>query len=556
MNHTASQASSAYVKASFQSKATKQQSSNLGKYNYYQVLELPNFASIEQVKLAYRDLAKRWHPDFHLENKAVAQEAEERFKAINMAYVTLKSPETKALYDDKLRLLLEKIAAYMAKKDPTYMVPTTVTNPSNNAKTPSATATQQSETLYQAKSSRDEAENLTPPIEAPPIAEQPRPKTREDQLKAYTENSQPPASSGFQKKELPPKTSLRQPNQSATINAETKLFQYSETVPKASNEKVETLVSHGEVEPSITIRREQLPLQPVSKKGDVTELESIMPHYDFLTRLRHCLHPPQPVMLFTKEKTEVEGILNLTTKQAKAGKSIRLQLDASHCEKFNLPSILQLQLPKNLQEGQRLKITEDAWQEEGASARGKKGGLSKVRSLSRNTTAPKGNQSLVLVVHIQEETSLLSKILALGGALKANPTPKKPLFPSSAPAMETPPPEEAGTTIIDPIIIEEKISIPLPLAILGGVYAFTSTTGETVQVPIPSGIEANSILNVAGRNNTLFEIQVQWQLPKATTLSLDEKRLYETLMLIALTEEERIKIALKAVENEQTAAAE
>ncbi|MCX5919974.1 MAG: J domain-containing protein, partial [Candidatus Melainabacteria bacterium] len=68
MNHTASQASSAYVKASFQSKATKQQSSNLGKYNYYQVLELPNFASIEQVKLAYRDLAKRWHPDFHLEN--------------------------------------------------------------------------------------------------------------------------------------------------------------------------------------------------------------------------------------------------------------------------------------------------------------------------------------------------------------------------------------------------------------------------------------------------------------------------------------------------------
>jgi hypothetical protein len=54
----------------------------------------------------------------------------------------------------------------------------------------------------------------------------------------------------------------------------------------------------------------------------------------------------------------------------------------------------------------------------------------------------------------------------------------------------------------------------------------------------------------------LFEVEVNWYLPEASALSSDEKRLYETLMLISLTEEERIKVALELTENEQTAEAE
>jgi hypothetical protein len=111
-------------------------------------------------------------------------------------------------------------------------------------------------------------------------------------------------------------------------------------------------------------------------------------------------------------------------------------------------------------------------------------------------------------------------------------------------------------TIINPIIVAEQITIPLPLAILGGIYAFTTTTSETLEVPIPSGISSQTVLNIGGKNNTLFEVEVNWYLPDASALSSDEKRLYETLMLISLTEEERIKVALELTENEQTAEAE
>ncbi|MEH2373784.1 J domain-containing protein [Nostoc sp.] len=59
--------------------------------NYaYEILGLEPGASPAQVKRAYRQLVKIWHPDRFLEQKQ-KQEAEEKIKSINAAYNQLKS---------------------------------------------------------------------------------------------------------------------------------------------------------------------------------------------------------------------------------------------------------------------------------------------------------------------------------------------------------------------------------------------------------------------------------------------------------------------------------
>jgi curved DNA-binding protein CbpA len=51
----------------------------------YQVLGLPRGANQEQVKTAFRTLARRFHPDVN----AGDETAEQRFKEVNSAYETL-----------------------------------------------------------------------------------------------------------------------------------------------------------------------------------------------------------------------------------------------------------------------------------------------------------------------------------------------------------------------------------------------------------------------------------------------------------------------------------
>jgi len=66
----------------------------MAKRDYYEVLGLKKGASDDEIKKAYRSLAKKYHPDINKEPGA-----EEKFKEINEAYDTLSDPDKKARYD-------------------------------------------------------------------------------------------------------------------------------------------------------------------------------------------------------------------------------------------------------------------------------------------------------------------------------------------------------------------------------------------------------------------------------------------------------------------------
>lgn len=67
------------------------------KKDYYEILGIEKNASPEEIKKAYRELAKKWHPDMNPNNK---KEAEEKFKEISEAYEVLMDPQKRQLYDN------------------------------------------------------------------------------------------------------------------------------------------------------------------------------------------------------------------------------------------------------------------------------------------------------------------------------------------------------------------------------------------------------------------------------------------------------------------------
>ncbi len=62
--------------------------------DYYEILGVAREADKEEIKQAYRRLARKYHPDVNSETGA-----EERFKEINLAYEVLSETETRARYD-------------------------------------------------------------------------------------------------------------------------------------------------------------------------------------------------------------------------------------------------------------------------------------------------------------------------------------------------------------------------------------------------------------------------------------------------------------------------
>lgn len=68
----------------------------MAKKEYYEILGIPKDATQDDIKKAYRKMAKKWHPDLHPDDRV---ESEKQFKEVTEAYEVLSDPQKRAMYD-------------------------------------------------------------------------------------------------------------------------------------------------------------------------------------------------------------------------------------------------------------------------------------------------------------------------------------------------------------------------------------------------------------------------------------------------------------------------
>ena len=81
-------------------------------HNYYDRLGLRRGASVQDIRRAYRDLSKLYHPDTTELESAIAIP---KFQALNEAYATLSSPEKRLAYDYKIGY--SRLSVMQVKRD-------------------------------------------------------------------------------------------------------------------------------------------------------------------------------------------------------------------------------------------------------------------------------------------------------------------------------------------------------------------------------------------------------------------------------------------------------
>lgn len=96
--------------------------------SHYTLLQVPEQASADELRQAFRRLSKRFHPDT---TSLPASEAEQAFQRLRQAYAVLSDPDTRRRYDAELRLA--RVAASAAAATP-------ASRPVNGSPAPSVTS--------------------------------------------------------------------------------------------------------------------------------------------------------------------------------------------------------------------------------------------------------------------------------------------------------------------------------------------------------------------------------------------------------------------------------
>jgi curved DNA-binding protein CbpA len=81
--------------------------------NYYKVLGIENYASLSEVRKAYRSLVKTTHPD--VVAPELREEATEIFKSVLLAYTILNHPGKKQYYDEQLQSVIDAVKQRVSK---------------------------------------------------------------------------------------------------------------------------------------------------------------------------------------------------------------------------------------------------------------------------------------------------------------------------------------------------------------------------------------------------------------------------------------------------------